>query len=154
MKHMQVGDKLTVEKGGKTYSGEVLEISTMVDQQTGLFLIKGSIEQAGDLYTGTTVKVTATTQRIENAMVVPLDVVYYESGKPYVYLVQDGTAKKTFIETGLYDTEKIEVTGGLTGESHLITTWSSQLKDGSKVSLSAPEAASPAPASAASEGGA
>lgn len=153
MKHMQVGDPITVEKGGKTYSGTVLEISTMVDQQTGLFLIKGSVEEAGDLYTGTTVKVTATTQRIEHAMVVPLDVVYYQSGKPYVYLAEDGVAKKTFIETGLYDTEKIEVTGGLTGESHLITTWSSQLKDGSKVSVSAPEPVSPAPSSAASEGG-
>ncbi len=154
MKHMQVGDPITVEKGGKTYSGTVLEISTMVDQQTGLFLIKGSVEEAGDLYTGTTVKVTATTQRIEHAMVVPLDVVYYQSGKPYVYLAEDGVAKKTFIETGLYDTEKIEVTGGLTEESHLITTWSSQLKDGSKVSVSAPEPVSPAPSSAASEGGA
>ena len=89
MKHMQVGDPITVEKGGKTYSGTVLEISTMVDQQTGLFLIKGSVEEAGDLYTGTTVKVTATTQRIEHAMVVPLDVVYYQSGKPYVYLAED-----------------------------------------------------------------
>ena len=154
MKHMQVGDPITVEKGGKTYSGTVLEISTMVDQQTGLFLIKGSVEEAGDLYTGTTVKVTATTQRIEHAMVVPLDVVYYQSGKPYVYLAEDGVAKKTFIETGLYDTEKIEVTGGLTEESHLITTWSSQLKDGSKVSVSAPEPVSPAPSSAASEEGA
>lgn len=145
MKHMQVGDTLTVEKGGKTYQGEVLEISTMVDQQTGLFEIKGSIEGAEDLYTGSTVKVTATTQRVEDAMVVPLDVVYYQAGQPYVYLAAEGQAKKTFIETGLYDAEKIQVTGGLTKESALITTWSSQLKDGIKIELQltqAPEASS------------
>lgn len=152
VKHMQVGDPLTVEKGGKSYAGSILEISTMVDQQTGLFLVKGSIEDAGDLYTGTTVKVTATTQRVENAMVVPLDVVYYQSGKPYVYLVQDGAAKKTWIETGLYDNEKVEVTSGLTKESHLITTWSSQLKDGSKVEVTAPQTASSAPPASAASG--
>lgn len=160
MKHMKVGDKLTVEKGGKTYSGQVLEISTMVDQQTGLFLIKGSVEEAGDLFTGTTVKVTATTERVENVMVLPLDTVYYDSGKPYVYLVEDGVAKKTFIETGLYDNEQIQVTGGLTAESYLVTTWSSQLKDGSKINVQpdtkepAQESSAAASAAASSEGGA
>lgn len=152
MKHMKAGDPLTIEKGGKTYSGQVLEISTMVDQQTGLFLIKGSVENAGDLFTGTTVKVTATTERRENVMVLPLDVVYYDSGNPYVYLIQDGIAKKTFIETGLYDTEKIQVTGGLTAESYLVTTWSSQLKDGCKINLVQDSSTSSVPA--ASEGGA
>ena len=67
MKNMKYGDPLTVEKGGKTYQGSILEVSTMVDANTGLFLVKGSIQDAQDLYTGSTVKVTATTQRVENA---------------------------------------------------------------------------------------
>ena len=137
MKNMKYGDPLTVEKGGKTYQGSILEVSTMVDANTGLFLVKGSIQDAQDLYTGSTVKVTATTQRVENAMVVPLDVVYYQSGKPYVYVMEDGIAKKVFVETGLFDDTQIQITSGLTPNSYLITTWSSQLRDGSKVNLTA-----------------
>ena len=112
-------------------------VSTMVDANTGLFLVKGSIQDAQDLYTGSTVKVTATTQRVENAMVVPLDVVYYQSGKPYVYVMEDGIAKKVFVETGLFDDTQIQITSGLTPNSYLITTWSFQLRDGSKVNLTA-----------------
>lgn len=135
MKHMKPGDALTVEKGGKTYAGSVLEVSSMVDAQTGLFLVKGTVETSEELYTGSTVKVTATTQRVENVMLVPLDVVYYQAGKPYVYVLEQGVAKRVFVETGLFDEESIEITAGLTAQSALITSWSSQLKDGSPVYL-------------------
>ena len=38
------------------------------------------------------------------------------------------------VTTGLYDTDRIVITEGLTEEDTLITTWSAQLRDGVDIS--------------------
>jgi hypothetical protein len=47
---------------------------------------------------GVSVKVSACTAKAENALVIPVDSIYYEDQKPYVYLFVEGKAVKTFIE--------------------------------------------------------
>ena len=72
-------------------------------------------------------------------MTIPVDSVYYESQKAYVYCMQDGKAVKTQIETGITNNESVEVRSGLTVDSQVITTWTSQLKDGAAVKIKASE---------------
>ena len=56
----------------------------------------------------------------------PYEAVYYDGMEAYVYTVVDGKAKKTYVTTGLYDTERIVISEGLSGTDMLITTWSAQ----------------------------
>ena len=132
---LHVGDSITVEKNGSEYRGAISEISSMVDADTGLFKVKASLENADSLATGAQVKLYVTSERADQAMLIPTDAVYYEGGQSMVYLYKDGAVTEQAVEVGVYDAEQTQITGGLTIEDDVIVTWSSELFEGSEVEL-------------------
>lgn len=131
---LAVGQSLTLERGQKTWTAAVTQVGQSVDARTGLFEIKASVE-GSELANGVTVKITVDTARTTDAILIPYDAVYYESEQAYVYCVEGDTLVKTAVETGIYDEDTIEITAGLTEDSVVVHTWSSQLSDGLKVHL-------------------
>ena len=129
----------------------------MVDPQTGLFKVKAQINSDdGMLQTGLSVKVTATTGKAQQSLLLPQENIYYEDGEAYVYLNVDGTAVRTPIVTGLSNEETVEVLSGLTSSDQVIVSWNANLTDGAKVrgtneTVSPQEPASEAAASAADD---
>ena len=85
VKGLKVGDKVKIEKNGSEYDGSITELSSMVDQATGLFKVKASLDGADALATGAMVKLYVVSERAENIMTIPTDAVYYEGGKPMVF---------------------------------------------------------------------
>lgn len=132
-KNMKVGDKLSVEKGGTKYEGTISEISTMVDQTSGLFRIKATLDKKAALATGTSATVNVISERVDNVMTIPADAVYYENGKALVYTYEKGKARKVFIEVGISDDKNIQVISGLSNSDKVISTWSSELYEGASV---------------------
>lgn len=153
MRELSIGQDVTVERNGSTYSAVITENAGVADADSGLFEIKAQLTDAAALIADTSVKITLATQKAENVMTIPVDSVYYENQKAYVYCMQDGVAVKTQIETGITNNETVEVVSGLTGDSQVITTWASQLKDGSLVKLKTDKAADKADETAPSEDG-
>ncbi len=136
---LSAGQKITLDKDNKTYDGEVIEIGSAVDASTGLFKIKAAVRgDTSGLLSGTKATVTTDTYHENNAVIIPYDAVYYDGAQAYVYIVEEGRAKKTNITTGLYDIENIVVTEGLASDDLVITTWSAQLREGVEVSVSDP----------------
>lgn len=135
MANISVGDQLDIEKNGVAYRAYVSEISAMVDAETGLFKVKAQLDGADAIPTGSTVKLSLVTDRTENAMLVPVDAIYYSNGDGYVYLYRDGKVERTAVEVGIYDSEYAEIMGGLTMEDLVISTWSSDLYEGATVEL-------------------
>ena len=133
--NLNQGDAVTIEKNGKAYEGTITDVSTMAEEGSGLFKIRASLPQAGALATGTTVKITVISDRAENVMTVPVDAIYYDGGVGNVYLYEDGTVHKVEVEVGLYDNERAQILSGLSGDELVISTWSSQLYEGSTVNL-------------------
>lgn len=127
---MEIGKPLTIEYAGNSYQASISKIGDEVDAQTGLFKIEAMVDAGDDLYLGASVKITLETARADQAMTIPVDAVYYESEKPYVYLDVNDVATKTFIETGIFDDELIQVISGLDATSQVVSTWSARLKDG------------------------
>lgn len=131
---LQVGDAIEVERNGETFAGTITEVGTMAGPQTRLFQVKASVIGAGDkLPSGVSVKVHATTQREESSLVIPYDAIYFSAGSAYVYCVEDGKLVKTPITVGLMNDNEAVVADGLNGESQVVTTWSSKLRDGAEV---------------------
>ena len=98
--------------------------------------MKASVTEAKSLATGTSVKLYVTSQKAENVLTVPVDSVYYEGGEPFIYVYsQDGTLKKNPVEVGLADSQYIQVIDGISSDDLVITTWTSELYDGSRVEL-------------------
>jgi RND family efflux transporter MFP subunit len=135
IKGLQVGDTITVEKSGSQYDGVITELSSMVDPATGLFRVKATLSQAEGLATGAQAKLYVISERADQVMLVPTDAVYYEGGKAMVYTLQDGLVHECPVEVGIYDSEKSQITSGLTMEDDVIVTWSSELFEGSQVEI-------------------
>lgn len=133
---LRVGQKIQVDRNGKLYDAVITEIGSMVDQNTGLFMIKSCVSTPDEsLLTGSSVKVTAETYSQADALLIPYDAVYYDDSQPYVYVAENGTAKRKDVETGIFDMDTITVLSGLTTEDTLITSWSANLREGAEVSV-------------------
>lgn len=132
-KNLKVGDSLTVEKHGTQYEATVTEVGTMVNAQTGMFPVKAALNGGDGLATGVAVKLYVTSDKAENVMTIPVDSVYYDGGDAYVYTYDNGTVHKVPVEVGIYDSETIHVISGITEADRVITTWSSELREGAQV---------------------
>ncbi len=133
--NMNVGDAVTIEKNGLSYEGTVSETGSMVNSATGLYDAKAVLSQANGLSNGTRVKLTVVMDQALGVMTVPVDAVSYDNGQAFVYCYDNGTAVKTEIEAGIYDSDTMEVKSGLTADSQVITSWSNELVDGAQVLL-------------------
>lgn len=138
-KGIQAGDPFTVEKNGMEYHGTITEVGTMVDMQTGLFVVKAALEDAAGIPNGSMVKLYVTAQKAEDAMTVPAECVYYDRGEAFVYTydTETGLAKKVFVEDGLVDAERIEIASGLSYDDQVIVSWTRELYDGAAVQIAA-----------------
>lgn len=139
------GMALAVEKKDILYDAVITELGAGADPAKGLFLVKASVDTSGDAFApGTSVTVSAKTYTEKNAVTIPYDCVYFEANSAYVYVAEDGAAKKRAIETGITDGERIVVHSGLNPGDAVVTSWAAGLRDGRKISYDASAAAAQA----------
>ena len=143
MKNLSLGQEVKVEKGQEQYSGSITEISGVMNAQTGLFTVKANLENSS-LPEGSRVKLTVTKDSRTGVNLLPLSVIYYDNGSPYVYLLEkgegeNGTIKKQFIELGLQGEEKVEILSGLSEKDLVVSSWNNEMYDGAKVRLNSLE---------------
>lgn len=136
--YLEEGSRIVVEKDGEPYEGEIIEVSFMADSATGLFKVKARLDHSGDetkLPTGSMVKLYVTSEHADQVLTVPVDSVYYDGGLAYVYVcdMEELSLHKVQVETGLYDSDWIEIKRGLGTDDYVLTTWSSELYEGTKV---------------------
>lgn len=136
MRQAEVGQPIQVERNGEVYQAQITENAGVADQTSGLFKLKAQFTGgAENMITGTKVKITMATDKADNVMTVPVDSVYYESRKAYVYVMDGGKAVRTEVETGITNNTDVEIKSGITKDSEIITTWAAQLRDGADVRL-------------------
>lgn len=133
---LNIGDHVTVERSGQTFDGSITEIGTMAGQQTKLFRVKATVTGAGDaLPNGVSVKVSATTEKEDNKMLIPFDSLYFSGGDAYVYCVEDNKLVRTSVTVGLMDDEHAVIEDGLTTDSLVVDNWSAKLRNGAEVEI-------------------
>lgn len=152
--NLNQGDGVTIEKNGSSYDGVITDVSAIAEDGNGLFKVKAELPEAEALPAGTTVRVTVVAEQADQVMTVPVDAVYYDGGEGQVYIYENGTVHKTEVEVGLYDSRLAEIKSGLSGDELVISTWSSQLYEGSTVRLQGQEGEASAPVSGETEPGA
>ncbi len=117
------------------------EVGSMVNPQTGLFLVEATVDNADSLAPGVKVQLSIVSDEAENVMTIPVDCVYYDGGDAYVYTYDKGIVHKIPVEVGIYDSERAEIISGLEETDQVITTWSSELAEGATVALQGERAA-------------
>lgn len=133
VRQLSVGEAVTIEKNGMEYQGNITEISSMIDQNTGLFKVKASVESGDALPTGSMVSLSVVSDKETDVMSLPVDAVYYSGGNAFVYVCQENKVHQVPVEVGIYDSQRAQILSGLDQETLVITTWSSELFEGSQV---------------------
>ena len=132
-----VGDKVTIEKQGKTYEGIITEKSNLISQSTGLFNVKAVITSENNLASGGMAKVNFVYERAEATDLIDREIVYYENNRPFVYAVNPTTNKieKKFIILGISNDKKVEVKSGISKSTKIVSTWNTDLVEGVEVDI-------------------
>lgn len=135
LQNLTMGQTVTVEKNGSSYSGTVTKLTKLVDPQSGLFPVEATLSGADALSDGSSTKLSLVAAQADHALLVPVDAVYYSGGNPYVYTYADGVVKRVFITTGISDDQYYEVTGGLDGTEQIVNSWTDDIYDGAEVRI-------------------
>lgn len=131
---MTLGTPVTVTYNGSDYTAEVIELSPEADAATGLYAAKAQFtEEIGATRSGAVVKVMAITAQQQDTLTVSINDVYYEGNQPYLYIYENGIAKRADITVGMTTADKVSVTAGITADDAVITTWHPNLKEGAEV---------------------
>lgn len=116
------------------YTGVVTEVSPTIDPQTKVYPIKILINNLdGKIKSGMTANVLFTMERKEKIIAIPVDATFEELGEHYVYLVKDGKAVKTQVQTGITDGKQVEIIEGLKEGDSLIIKGQNMVKNGDLV---------------------
>ena len=135
LQNLTLGQTVTVEKNGSSYSGTITKLTKLVDPQSGLFPVEATLSCAGALSDGSSTKLSLVAAKADHALLVPVDAVYYSGGNPYVYTYENGLVKRVFITTGISDDQHYEVTDGLDGTEQIVNSWTDDIYDGAEVRI-------------------
>lgn len=135
LQNLTLGQTVTVEKNGSSYSGTVTKLTKLVDPQSGLFPVEATLSGADALSDGSSTKLSLVAAKADHTLLVPVDAVYYSGGNPYVYTYENGVVKRVFITTGISDDQKVEVTDGLDGTEQIVNSWTDDIYDGAEVRI-------------------
>ena len=134
---MDIGTKVSVYYNNKYYSAEVIELAPEANSTTGLYPAKAQLtEDIGTNRSGAVIKVQAITAIEENTLTISLDNIYYDGNQPFVYVYDNGTARRVDVVVGMTTTDKVSILEGISDKDAIITTWHPKLEDGAAVSNS------------------
>ena len=141
---IKVGD--TVEVLMTAASAEPLQgrVSTIAPAagQTGMYTVKVEMDNSkGNIKSGMMAEVHFTMESSDDTIVLPRNAVIEKEGETYVYIVENGAAKKVAVELGIEAEDTIEITAGLSDGDAVVTKGQTYISDGEEVNIAnAPKA--------------
>lgn len=125
---------VTVSAIDSSFTGTIRSVEKTANMQTKLYTVTLTIPaEVGGLMSGMSADVTFHTDTVEDAVVVPTQAILTSAGQQHVFVVENDTAKKVDITTGLAGSGVTQVSSGLTGGEQLVTVGQTYLSDGDPV---------------------
>lgn len=118
--------------------GEVYAVAPAIAPDSRAIRVRlRTTEGAGHLRDGLYVAVRIEAARKDDALAIPVKALRYESGQPFVYVVDEakGTAHRQPVGVGMSDGSRIEVTQGLEPGKTIITSGQERLFEGAPVTI-------------------
>ena len=132
------GDEVDVSIGALDVetAGIIRSIERSPNVQTRLYTVTiGLTEDIPGLMSGMFAQVTFRTNASENAVVIPTEAILTSGQDQYVFVVEDGMARRQMVHTGLTGSGVTEVTDGLEDGQQLVTVGQEYLSDGDAVRI-------------------
>lgn len=135
---LTIGDSVTVgvRAADITFDGTIRSVEKTANAQTKLYTVTVSVPaEVSGLLSGMFADVTFHTAVSAGAVVVPSEAILTSNETQYVYIVENGAAKRMDITTGLTGSGMTEVTSGLDAGAQLVTVGQQYLSDGDAVRI-------------------
>lgn len=121
---------------GEKFEGTIKKISLSADPEMRGFAVEIDIPNPDNkLRPGIFVDIEIRIEDIKNIISVPRQTILKEGEKEYVYIIESGKAVKKYIETGIENGTKIQVTAGLNIGDALVYEGHNILSNGNKVKV-------------------
>ena len=127
--------KLTIDsRPDRSFVGQVRMISPRVDPQSGTVKVTLEIPTTRNLLKpGMFATVQIITERRPGTLLVPKKALILETDEDDVFVLAQGKARRTRIELGLTEGDRVEVLAGLAEGDRVVTVGQEGLKDGAAV---------------------
>ena len=122
----------------RVFTAKVYSIYPALDAATHMMQVEIRLKNDEFLLKpGTFARVTLITNRKEDVVVIPRDVVLGGriDDKPYVYVVEDEISRKRFVKLGINQADKYEITEGLEVGERIVVNGMNYLTDGMSVEV-------------------
>ena len=123
--------------GEKEFNAGVYSVYPALDEQTHTVQVEIRMDNGEMLLKpGMFARVTLVTKHKEDVVVIPRDVVL--GGKvdePYVYVVEDGVARKRIVKVGITQSDRCEISDGLKADETVVVNGMNFLIDGTGVEI-------------------
>lgn len=128
--------RLTIDSDGTELSGHIRLISPTIDPQTGTIKLTVEIHSyPAHVRPGDFAHASVTTERRENALLVPRPSVMSEKGEDVVFVVVGDVAERRVVELGFLDAEHAEILSGVQEGEQVVSRGQRTLKHGSPVRI-------------------
>lgn len=136
---IRIGQKATVTIGSKTYDGEVSKINKMAEQNNSGAAVVGTeiriLDPDSDVILGVEAKVVIHTEKVENAILVPVTAVNVDVNGEFVYIVENNILVKKQVTTGISTDTMTEIREGLSEDDQVVTSVTTDLYEGMTVAV-------------------
>ena len=133
---LKLGDKVTIEKSGKTYDGYISNIANLINTSNGLFNVKAVITSENNFASGIIAKVSFVYEKKKNVNILPNEMIYYEAGNPYLFIVDSNDiVRKMYIDVGIENETTSEILTDIDKNVKIVSTWNNDLADGTTVKV-------------------
>jgi len=135
---LRVGEAVEIEAkaSGSSFSGTISAITPVADQATRQFPVEFSVVNSSNaLKAGMMGTVYLTIGEGRNQLALPVDTVLFEGEQAYVYVVEDGRARRRNIKVGLNTGTLVGAADGLREGEQVISRGQHQVKNGMLVEV-------------------
>ena len=133
---VRVGQKAIAEWSGDTINGKVVQVDLSMNQNRKAFAVDIVFDNDTNKFrTGVTAKVTIFTYNNNESISIQRKNLFNDHGMYYVYLNNNGFAKKQIVELGESNAMDVEIVDGLIPGDQLIVEGQMLLKDNTKLNL-------------------
>jgi len=121
---------------GKPLETVVSRTAGALDPATRTMAVQADLTNAAESFLpGMYAKVSVGVERHENALLLPRAAVFFEKGKPSVFIPEDGKARKKSIQTGFDDGMNVEIINGLDEGQSVLVPGKTPLTDGQLIKV-------------------
>lgn len=135
------GDKAAVSVDSapdRRFGATIARISPTVNATSGTFRATLDIDNSDkQLAPGMFARFTIAYEEHSDAIVIPAAAVVREDNESIVYVVENGSAVRRTVQTGIRSDGLVEIVAGLANSEKIVLSGQSQLRDGSRVLASA-----------------